>query len=372
MPPGEHAVSDPQRTRKIVAATAAVAVVIAAAVAFAVTSGGDDPAPQTTSTTRPTPTTAELTTTTEPQTGPVAPLTGLRVTNDALVARPALAAKIDNLDVAGETALPQAGLARADIVIEEIVEGNITRLVAVFHSQQAGRIGPIRSARTTDVHMLPQFGPLLLAWSGGNDGVVAEVKRSAFLIDVGHDAASASYSREPGRRAPHNLFVEADELWGRITDPIAPPRALFNYRADDQAPSPKAEPALGVDIVWGGGAATSPVGWRWDPGTELYVRSQNSREHLDADGSVVSASNVVVLVTEYGRSGADSRSPEAHTVGEGEMFLYTDGKVVWGRWLRMGEDQPPVLTDSDGNPVLLTPGSTWIELPRANSVTTVR
>ena len=278
---------------------------------------------------------------------------------------------VDNLDTSGETALPQAGLARADVVFEEIVEGNITRLVAVFHSKAPNRIGPIRSARTTDVHLIPQLGPVLFAWSGGNDGVVAEVRRSPFLIDLGHDAASSSYSRERGRRAPHNLFVEADELWDRITEPMAPPNQIFQFRAVAQPPSPLAEPARGVDITWGGGVASSPVDWRWDPDTKLYLRGQNGRPHLDADGSQVVASNVVVMITDYGRSAADTRSPEAHTVGEGELFVYTDGHVVWGRWSRPADDQPATLTDTAGNPILLTPGTTWVELPRSNSVTTI-
>jgi hypothetical protein len=365
---------DPARlnptTVKVAAALAAVVLLVA----VVVVAGRDDeePVAAPTTTTSTTSTTEAITTTTEPDTGPRAPLTGLRVTDPALVARPALVAKIDNLDTERETALPQAGLARADVVFEEIVEGNITRLVAVFHSQAPGRIGPVRSARTTDVHLIPQLGTVLFVWSGGNDGVVAAVRRSPYLIDMGHDAASSSYSRERGRRAPHNLFVEADELWGRVAEPPAAPNALFEFRAEGQAPSPEATPARGVDLVWGGGVATSPVGWEWDPEIERYVRSQNGRPHLDADGSVITASNVVVLVTEYGRSAADTRSPEALTVGEGELFVYTGGQVVWGRWSRPAEDQPAALRDTAGNPVLLTPGTTWVEMPRSNSVTTRR
>jgi hypothetical protein len=357
--------------RNVLIGVAVAVVVLAGAVVALATRGDDDAAPATTTSTSSTTTTEALTTTTEPDTGPRSPLTGLRVDDPGLLARPALVAKIDNLDTPGETALPQAGLSRADVVFEEIVEGNITRLVAVFHSKAPNRIGPIRSARTTDVQLLPQLGPVLFAWSGGNDGVVAEVRRSPFLIDLGHDAASSSYSREPGRRAPHNLFVEADELWGRITEPMAPPNQLFQFRAEGEKPSPEAAPARGVDISWGGGVATAPVDWRWDPETKLYVRNQNHRPHLDADGSFVTASNVVVMITEYGRSAADTRSPEAHTVGDGELFVYTDGHVVWGRWSRPAQEVPATLTDLAGNPILLTPGTTWVEMPRSNSVTTI-
>ncbi len=331
--------------------------------------GGDDepdaakkPAPTTSTTV------AEVTTTTQPPVGPVAPLTGLRIADGAVTGRPALAVKVDNLDAPRESALPQVGLTRADVVIEEIVEGNITRLVAVFQSQTPGRVGPVRSARTTDVHLLPQFGRTLLAYSGGNGGVLGAVRASPWIIDVGHDAASGSYHRDSSRRAPHNLFVQADELWARGGDAGAP-QPVFQYRSAGQANAPSAKASSGVDLSWGGGFASSPVSWRWDPGLRLYVRDQNGRPHADADGTRLSAQNVVVLVTPYGASPADTRSPEALVTGAGEAFVYTNGVVLHGRWERPSEERPAALFDAAGQPVLLTPGQTWIELPRAGGVT---
>ncbi|MGN6692536.1 MAG: DUF3048 N-terminal domain-containing protein, partial [Aquihabitans sp.] len=190
----------------------AVGVVALGGVAAVVLSGGgtDDAAPTPTTRVVTTTTAAPTTTsTTAVPTGPIAPLTGLPVQEkDApLLFRTALAVKIDNLDAPGESAVPQTAIPRADVVFEEIVEGNITRLVGVFHSQQPGTVGPVRSARTTDVQLLPQLGHPLLAWSGGNDGVVAAVRSSPFIIDAGADASPGSYFRDRSRRAPHNLYV---------------------------------------------------------------------------------------------------------------------------------------------------------------------
>ncbi len=359
--------------RRGVAGGGVIVAAIALVAAVALGGGdGEDTATKPTTTTAPsTTTTAAVTTTTEPPTGPVAPLTGLRVGDPALVNRPPVAVKIDNLDAPSETALPQSGLPKADLVFEEIVEGNITRLVAVFHSQNPGEVGPVRSARTTDVYLLPQLGRPLLAWSGGNQGVVRAVRESPFLVDLGHDAATSSYRREGSRRAPHNLYVQVDELWGRAPGGLPSPPQLFQYRTTGQSNPPTAPQAQGVDITWGGGGASSPVSWRWDGDLRLYVRSQNGRPHLDADGSVITAKNVVVLATSYGQSAADSRSPEALTIGNDEVFAYTNGRVVHGRWDRPALDRPATITDDQGQPILLSPGQTWIELPRPGGATTV-
>ena len=317
------------------------------------------------------PTTTLAPSTTEPATGPVAPLTGLRVSDGSLLARPALAVKVDNLDNASQSAVPQAGLAEADLVYEVIVEGNITRFVAVFHSHAAGRVGPVRSARTTDLSLLQPFGKILFAWSGGNDGVRAAVRDAPHLLDVGHDNLPASYHRDSSRRAPHNLFVDADELWkSPKADGVAAPQPIFRYRTEGQAQPATAEAAAGIDLTWGAGG--TPVAWRWDAKTQSYLRSQRGRAHNDAEGDRLTAKNVVVLVTAYGQSGADARSPEAITTGTGEAFVYTQGRVIHGRWGRLVPEAPASLFDSTGAPILLTPGRTWVELPRAGGVTTIR
>jgi hypothetical protein len=348
---------------------------VALVAAIVVAGGGDEAAaPTTTSTTTEAPTTTTttiVTTTTEPATGPVAPLTGLRVADPALVARPALAMKVDNLDAPNETAVPQLGLLKADVVFEEIVEGNITRLVAVYHSQQPGRVGPIRSARTTDVQLLPQLGRPLLGWSGGNDGVVAAVRSSPSIIDAGWDAMPGSYARSGPHRAPHNLYATADELWAKAPADTPPPVPLFQYRSPGQELPPEARQALGVDLSWGGGAASAAVSWRWDSNLRVWVRSQAGRFHVDQSGQAITAKNVVVLVTAYGQSAADSRSPEAQTVGSGELFAYVNGRVIHGRWDRPDINKPATLVDDAGRPVLLSPGQTWIELPRSGGVTTI-
>ncbi|NBR66053.1 MAG: DUF3048 domain-containing protein, partial [Actinobacteria bacterium] len=93
----------------------------------------------------------------------VYPLTGLPVDDAAKAARPALVAKIDN----HPNARPQAGLNKADIVIEENVEG-LTRFAAVFHSDGSDPVGPLRSGRTQDKIFLGSYNKPLFMWSGGN------------------------------------------------------------------------------------------------------------------------------------------------------------------------------------------------------------
>ncbi|QYG93409.1 DUF3048 domain-containing protein [Iamia sp. SCSIO 61187] len=304
----------------------------------------------------------------QPDGGSVAPLTGLPVLDPAALGRPALAVKIDNLDVPGETAVPQTGLAHADVVVEEVVEGGITRFVAVLHSTDAPEVGPVRSARTTDVNLLPILGRPLFAYSGGNPGVLGAVAASPFLVDRGGEWAPA-YVRVGARRAPHNLYLRPWEVWARPDGASTPP-VLAPFRPRGTG-SPAGEPVRGVDLAFSG-AAAARVTWSWLPDHGRWVRHQRGRLHVDGDGYAIGPRNVVVMVTDYGASPADPRSPEAVSVGSGPATVLTDGKAIDGRWVRPSLDAPLVLVDGAGEPITLSSGRTWIEMVRPGTATVIR
>src|ERR687892_464600 len=158
------------------------------------------------------------------------PLTGLP-RDPAAPTRAALIVKIDN----APKALPQAGINDADVVVEEGVEGGVTRFATLFHSREAGSVGPVRSARSTDLLFAHQLGRPLFSYSGAN-AVFADLVRKAPLVDVGVGRFPAIYHRQPGRPAPYNLFSDTRALYASAPDDKTPPAPLFSYRAAGEAP----------------------------------------------------------------------------------------------------------------------------------------
>jgi len=271
------------------------------------------------------------------------------------IRRPALAVKIDNVSVAR----PQEGINQADVVYEELVEAGLTRLVAVFQTTGARSVGPIRSARTSDPPLLEGFDRPLFAYSGANRGTRGAVAASE-LTDVGYDAASSLYWRSTSRRAPHNLFSATDRLWGKYPERDEIPTAPFAFRTVLDELHPSAEPVAGVFVDFG----HAEIDYAWNG--EGWERTHNGDAHSDSDGVRVAPPNVVIQFTTYGTSSADSRSPEAQTVGSGEAWVFTDGHVVRGRWERPDQSRPAALV-ADGRPIRLTPGRTWVALARAGT-----
>ncbi len=348
-------------------------VVIACLVAVAACSGDDDAvattSPPETSTTLPATTTTERATTTVAPTTtststtttttlppiPRQPLTGAVLGDgDEPIGRPALAVKIDNATGARRN---HSGLAVADIVFEEIVEGSITRFAAVFHSQDSDVVGPIRSGRSQDVDLLMSFVEPLFAWSGGNAGVTRLIADSS-LTDLNAVRGGKGYYRGSGTQ-PHNLYNSTEALWAQTPEghPGSPPPQQFEYLRPKQQFD--GEPVAGVALPMRG----IRVEWTWDAEQGRFLRSQQGRPHIDQLHGPIGAENVLVFGTWYRPSAIDARSPEAQTITQGApLWVFSDGQLQEGKWIRTDPEQPIQLVDEAGAPILLTPGITWVEL----------
>jgi hypothetical protein len=345
------------------AAIAAGAVAVVGAVLLLVLrgGGGEDTAEV--------PRASTTTTTTEaPQRErPVWPLTGVPIEGpDArrLARRPALVVKIDNGDPSSGSpgARPQAGVNAADVVFEEMVEGSVTRWAAVFHSADADPVGPVRSARTTDLLIMSSLERPLFAWSGANAGVVAQVAESP-LVDVGYDAAPDRYTRAGDRVAPYNLFTSTPALRGAAPDERRPPPTLFDYRGRRAGP-PDGREIGGVHIVFGDGPGSAPVDFKWDGSG--WARLQRGTPHLDVDGTQIAPPNVIVRFAPYREvqccDAAGFPIVEAELEGEGRAWILTGGVLIDGRWSQPDLAEPAVFTNRRGRPVPLAPGPTWVAI----------
>lgn len=344
---------------------------------FVVSRGGDDPPPTTTT---------AVTTTTAPPTR--WPLTGLPAEPGAPTDRPAIAVKVSN----SSDARPQVGLDVADLVVEERVEG-ITRLIAVFHSTASAPVGPIRSARDSDIDLLAALGRPVFVWGGANEGVAARVAGANVVsFNVDPDAAEDKF-RDEARTAPDNLFIDStDAFWAKAGDASAPqvpipidngagpttptttvpalpttgvPPTTAPVATTTTVPTLPGTPTPGVSVDYGGTQAD----FVWDAGRGGWARLQDGTPHVVASGALLAPTNVVLLTTPYGTAPSDPASPIALTTGTGDATVLIGANAVDATWNRPTATDPYTLTDdATGLPLVLPPGRTWIGLPEAGVV----
>jgi DUF3048 family protein len=262
---------------------------------------------------------------------------------------PVVAVKVENI----AAARPQIGLAAADIVFVEEVEGSLTRLVAVYHTGFPKRVGPVRSARNTDVELLPLFGKPGLVYSGANREVQRNIDRSPIVPLQRSD-------RDTSRVAPHNVFVNLDAVAAKAKKVGGAHSIGWTFAADDPRWD-KAAKDSSVSVRVGGD--TFAFGDR----DGRYVVRWNGTTYADgSSGKVATTDNVVVMSVENAPDGnADvngARSVKSATVGKGKVVVHRDGRTIRGTWRRTGDSKPLRLLDADGRDIPLEAGRTWVLL----------
>ncbi|MDA8281956.1 MAG: DUF3048 domain-containing protein [Actinomycetota bacterium] len=292
----------------------------------------------------------------------VCPLTGLPAPGGVVPHRAALAIKVGN----DPGAWPQSGLDRADVVIEEPIEGAMTRLIAVFQCQQAAPVGPVRSTRWTDDQILPQFGRAGFAYAGGVT-VEEQLVAASPLVNLNFNVVPGAFYRSSSRYAPENLYTSTAALWADMGSSRTPPKPIFRYGA--LVPGSRAVSRVTVQF-----SSFFGVQWQWNPIRRQWIRWVNGSIDRTAGGVPEKAANVViedvhtfpgVVEDTNGAQGVNSI-----TVGSGPLTVLTRGRAITGTWSRSSNLQPARLTAADGRTIRLAPGVTWIELLSVSGMVT--
>ena len=297
-------------------------------------------------------TTTSTPTTSKPTTSKrvaVAPLTGLPDPTHLTRHRSAVTVKIDNTP----EAMPQYGIEKADVIYEEIVEGGITRLAAIFNSRVAVRVGPVRSVRRTDREIVYPIGGLFV-FSGGAQYALRSIATAPVKLFQQSNAGSAMF-RDLRREAPHNLYANVALLMKKGGRPEPPP-PLFSYRSrSSRVPGAKVSSFV---VGFAAGFATS---YSWNAKTRSWDRSSFGAPDVTAGGTRLSPKNVIVMKVHY-LGGVGVIGSQAQLLGSGPMEVFTGRTVQPGTWSRRSLRKPIVYRSKSGRIIPLTPGQTLVEL----------
>lgn len=286
------------------------------------------------------------------------PLTGeLLARGRDAPSRPVLGVKVENTDAA----YPLAGLNQADVIYEELVEGGVSRFVALFQCHDTARVGPVRSARTTDPKILVQYSDSpLLAYSGAA-GPVTTAANEAGVESFTETSANAAFTRDESREMPHNLFVSVKALFraARQADvDLSPPEEVFTFEEDISGPSKR---TTSVSVTF---STSNTTDWSWSRGR--WIRQLDGQPMLLEDEKPIVADNIViqqVVVTESNIVDASgAKSPNVDLTGSGRAWILRDGRRIVGRWTRRSLDDVTVFETKGGEEIALAPGTTWVEL----------
>jgi len=271
---------------------------------------------------------------------------------------PILAVKIDDTSLAR----PQIGIEEADVVYIEQVEGGLTRLAAIFSTSIPQNIGPIRSARISDIDILAQYGKVIFAFSGAQRAMLTVISNSN-LWDYGAQRSSpVIYTRDETRRSPYDMVLRGDLLLAKV-------------QGDER------DVAISKSVGWSfgqapeGGVAIDSVALRWpaskyeatwSSSEERWLLSNSGVANFAASGKQLGPTTFVIQKVKMSDSifrGSDgSYTPLSETVGTGTGYILRDGRSFKANWSRPSAEVGTTWTLADGSEIKFAPGSVWVAL----------
>ncbi|MFC7217549.1 DUF3048 domain-containing protein [Streptomyces polyrhachis] len=264
---------------------------------------------------------------------------------------PVLAVKIDN----ASPARPHTGLDAADVVYVERVEAGLTRFMAVYSSRFPEVVGPVRSARETDLELLRQFDDPVLAYSGSQSRLKPLI-RAAPLRALSADDHPELYFRGAARPIPHNLYLRPKRVLER-----APELATAQHLGFERGPAPAGgAPAARRTARF----PQARYDFDWSAQQGRWLVSMDGRPGLLADGGRLAPAAVILQEVEI-RQGAfgdrwGNNSPFTATVGSGGATVLRDGRAYEARWSRPAAADPTEFTTASGGAMAFPEGQIWV------------
>lgn len=298
----------------------------------------------------------------------IAPYTGLSVANPANLQRRPIFICVTN-DAVGRGA--HHGLNQADLVYEYIVDGfTITRLTAVYHSRDAQRVGPVRSARFPNIWMTYMYNGVL-ACSGGSDEIRYLLKNEVafpYLDADIDDPSNNRYFQSIGTDYRTRMQASTDGIMRWLADNgqslAGWSRPGFEY--SDQPSDAEAGSANVIRISYPGG---NSVEWQYDANRGGYLRWQGGQQQVDlATGEPIVAANVIAIsaeheVTDIVEDSLGTKSIDVKLYGFGDLRIFRNGNVYEGTW-RADPETPPRWLGPGEAIIQLKPGQSWIQVVR--------
>jgi hypothetical protein len=297
-------------------------------------------------------------------------------------------------------ARPQSGLSGADVVYEAVAEGGITRFLSLFYCQDAGQVGPVRSARTYFVDFASEYAdyPLYAHVGGANQPGPADALSQLTdynwtnyndlnQFSIGFPTFWRDYDRLPNVATEHTMYSTVDKLW----DYAATNRGLTNvdkagkswdanfvpYKFTDDAPLSARPKSQTIHLeFWQSAGSGYFVDWTYDPKTNLYKRANGGKPHLDKDtGKQIAAKNVVVLLMKE-LNADDGYENNVHLLyqdkGTGKAVIFKDGKRINGTWEKDSRTARTIINDASGNELKFDRGLIWFEILPTEGILNVK
>jgi len=276
-------------------------------------------------------------------------LTGLPGSNGKV-----LAVKFDDTVYAH----PQEGIEFADVVFVTQVEAGLTRVMGIYSSNYPEILGPIRSARISDIDILAQFGKVGFLYSG-SQSKLRPVLSASNIVNLSAERNPPSiYFNDPERTAPYAMMVKPNLLLEKASEVESVNSVGWKHGVR----ATSAKKILSATIRWPNAVYKA----MWNKSERRFVLDHDNKANLAASGEQLGSPMMVIQIasispSEYGDK-FGGVTPKTTVTGTGTGYLLRNGSVTKALWERATPEAPTTWTLEDGTDAFFQRGQVWIFL----------
>jgi hypothetical protein len=293
---------------------------------------------------------------------------------------------------------PQSGINAADVTYEAVAEGGITRTLNVYYCQDAGIVGPVRSARTYFLDYISEYGlyPLYAHVGGANTpgpanalGQIGDYDWNQYNDLNQFSIGFPTFKRDESRlgrsvATEHTMYSTTSKLWAvgakrgltnkdKEGDSWDDTFVKYSFKEDVSAGSRPEKQTVHIDF-WDD--ASYAVDWVYQKAENIYLRKNGGVNHMDRNtNQQLSTKNLVVLFMRESNAN-DGYEGNAHmlygTKGTGKALVYMDGKEIKGTWKKKDREARTIITDNAGHEIEFNRGKIWFEIQPLDGVVTAK
>ena len=253
---------------------------------------------------------------------------------------------------------PQQGVESADVVYITQVEAGLTRLMGIYSSNYPEVLGPIRSARISDLSILGEYGRVGFLYSGAQSKMRPVIAESNLINLSAERNPPSIYFNDPSRRSPYSMMVKPNLLLEKAADVELAKKPGWQH-------GPRAKGAkkiISAEINWPNAGYEA----YWSAIDRKFLLKHNSRENIASSGIQLGSPMMVIQMVKISPSEYGDKfggvTPKSEVIGSGHGYLLRNQRVVQALWNRASLSEPTTWSLEDGSPAFFAPGQIWFFL----------
>lgn len=270
-------------------------------------------------------------------------------------------------------AWPQAGLQKAYMVYEIVVEGGETRLMALFKGADVDKIGSVRSARHYFIDYAMENDAIYVHF-GQSPQAASDIKKYSINDINGISEDGSTFWRVKDKTAPHNAVTSMANLKksaeSKKFKTTSTEKSVLNYVTDEV----NLEDGESAETITIPHSQLQTVKYEYDSENKVYKRYARgvAQKDWDTKDAITIKNLIITYCDNYTLTDTENKGRQGlKNIGTFDGYYITNGKAIKIKCIKEARDSKTIYQDLQGNVIKVNDGNTFVNICPTDAKVTI-